>query len=138
MKRRSPSRAFTLIELLLVLVILAVLAAVVIPSLVGRAEEAKRGATIASIASLKQALHNYEIDNGKFPETNEGLDALVVMPNSTDAEHWKHKYIEKVPSDGWGHPFEYHGPNDVAQGMDFNIISTGKDGKDQIDVNTEK
>ena len=77
MSRRHIRRAFTLIELLLVLVILAVLAAVVVPRLTGRVEDAKIGGTISDISNIKVALGIFETDMGRFPTGEEGLQALV-------------------------------------------------------------
>src|SRR5438046_10730195 len=86
-------RGFTLIELLLVLVILAVLAAVVVPKFTHRSEEAKIAAAKADIASFDVALDAYEIDNSKFPSSDEGLHALVDPPST--AGNWKGPYIKR-------------------------------------------
>ena len=139
MKRRSTNRAFTLIELLLVLVILAVLAAVVIPKLTGRVEDSRRKATIAEISNLKSALNTFEQDNGRFPSTNEGLDPLVNKPASGDTSNWV-KLLDEVPNDKWGNPYTYQGPDTLGEN-DFNIISNGPDGQlgtpDDIDKTTK-
>jgi general secretion pathway protein G len=136
--RRHPRRAFTLIELLLVLVILAVLAAVVVPNLVGRGDQAKRNATIADIAAIKGALKAFEVDNGRFPTTEEGLNALVTAPPDL-ANTWR-KNIDKLPTDKYGHDYVYRSPG--ADNEPFDIISFGKDGQegteDDINQNTEK
>lgn len=138
MKRNTLNRrAFTLIELLLVLVILAVLAAVVIPKMTGRVEQAKRAGTITEISNLKNALDQFEIDNGRYPYTNEGLDALVNKPAGLDT--WAAKYIDEVPVDKWGTPYQYTGPDSEGPG-EFNIKSAGSDKQfgteDDLDKNT--
>ncbi len=125
-RRIIKRRAFTLIELLLVLVILAVLAAVVIPKLTGRVEDSRRKATIAEISNLKMALENFELDNGRYPNSNEGLEALVDMPAGMDAT-WR-KGIDEVPTDKWGHPYIYQGPDALGEG-NYDIISLGGDGE---------
>jgi general secretion pathway protein G len=125
-KPRRTRRGFTLIELLLVLVILAVLAAVVIPKMTGRVEDSKKSATMATISNLKSALEAFEIDNGHYPSSQEGLDALVNKPASA-GENWTHKYIDEVPRDGWNQEFTYLGPDSAPPGMDFDIISNGGD-----------
>ena len=139
MIRRSAHRAFTLIELLLVLVILAVLAAVVVPKLTGRVEDSKRKATIAEISNLKSALDTYEQDNGHYPSTSEGLDALVERTGSA-TDSW-HKLIDQVPVDKWNNPYTYVGPDTVGAEVGFNITSNGPDGtagtEDDIDKNTK-
>ena len=131
MSRRSISlsaarRAFTLIELLLVLVILAVLAAVVVPNLIGRGEKAKVTATIADIQALKSAVKAFETDTGRLPNEQEGLAALVVRP--TDVAEWHGPYVDKLNNDKWGTPYAYKLVSGAESGnLPFNIISAGKD-----------
>jgi general secretion pathway protein G len=134
MKRNTINtrRAFTLIELLLVLVILAVLAAVVIPKLTGRVETAKKNSTIAELANLKQAINTFEVDCGRFPTSAEGLEALVVCPSGLE-DYWHGKYIDSIPEDKWGHTYLYQGPEEVGEG-EFQIISAGPNGNfDNVD-----
>jgi general secretion pathway protein G len=122
-RRPLHRRAFTLIELLLVLVILAVLAAVVIPKMTGRMDESKRRATLAAISNLSGSIERFEVDNGRFPSSSEGLAALMVCPQGM--ENTWHREIEKeLPVDSWGNPFIYIGP-DQLDGS-YNIISTGR------------
>lgn len=116
--------AFTLIELLLVLVILAILAAVVVPKFTGRTEQARQSAAKADISNLKVALSTFETDNGRFPTTEEGLRALVEKP--ADLSNWKHQYIEKVPTDPWGHDYIYRIPG--TSNKEFDLFSMGPDG----------
>jgi general secretion pathway protein G len=122
MMRRKVHRAFTLIELLLVLVILAVLAAVVIPKLTGRVQESKIKATVAQISNLKAALETYEQDNGSYPDPADGLNALVSPPANAGAG-W-HKQMDAVPKDAWGNDFKYE-----LNGTDYEITSAGPDGQ---------
>src|SRR3954462_14253319 len=93
-RKSQIANAFTLIELLLVLVILAVLAAVVVPKFTHRSEEAKIAAAKADIASLDVALDAYEIDNSKFPSSDEGLHALSEPPSTAAA--WKGPYVKRL------------------------------------------
>jgi len=131
--RRRRTTAFTLIELLLVLVILAILAAVVVPKFTGRTEQARTSAAKADVASLKVALNSFEVDTGRFPTNEEGLDALVNKPG--DLQGWKRPYVEKLPNDPWGHPYVYRCPG--TGNKDFDLFSTGPDahegGGDDID-----
>ncbi|MGA3066682.1 MAG: type II secretion system major pseudopilin GspG [Tepidisphaeraceae bacterium] len=134
LKRNAPRGGFTLIELLLVMVIIAILAAIVIPKFTGRTEQAKVSAATADIANLKTALNAFEIDNGRYPTSEEGLAALVTEPadlasasGSTPnaATGWK-KLLDKVPNDPWGHPYVYRCPG--SNGQDFDLLSTGPSG----------
>ncbi len=121
---KNVRRGFTLIELLLVLVILAVLAAVVVPKFTGRSQEAKITATKTQISNIKAALDLFEHDNGRFPTSEEGLQALVDKPNG-ELSGW-HQYMESLPMDGFGKPFVYRTPG--ANGKSYDIISAGPDG----------
>ncbi len=122
--KRAHPRAFTLIELLLVLVILAILAAIVVPKFTGRTEQARQSAAKADISSMKVALAAFETDTGRFPTTEEGLQALVDKPG--DIQGWVRPYIEKVPTDPWGHAYIYRNPG--SGNKDFDLFSTGPDG----------
>ena len=126
-RRRS---GFSLIELLLVLVILAVLAAVVVPKFTNRTEQARITAAKTDISMLDTALDAYEIDNGRFPSSDEGLNALVTAGS---AKNWKGPYIKKgVPTDPWGNAYVYRypGQNNV-NGVD--LMSMGPDGREGAD-----
>jgi general secretion pathway protein G len=123
-------QAFTLIELLLVMVILAILAAVVVPNLTKRPDQAKEAATKAELASLKTAIGMFQLDNGRWPRTDEGLGALLACPTDLE-ESWKGPYIEGgVPTDKWGHPYRYVQPGTRGQ---FDLSSDGRDGQQGTD-----
>ncbi|HEY8666263.1 MAG TPA: type II secretion system major pseudopilin GspG [Tepidisphaeraceae bacterium] len=121
---RRGGSAFTLIELLLVLIILAVLAAVVVPKFTGRTEETRQKAAKAEISTIKTQLSAFEIDTGRFPTSEEGLQALIDKP--ADLAGWKHSYLDKLPVDPWGHPYIYRCPGNG--GKDFDLLSGGLDG----------
>lgn len=123
-KRSAIRSAFTLIELLLVLVILGVLAAVVVPKFTGRTEDAKIKACKAEMSGVKTSLNAFEIDCGSYPTTEQGLNALVQNPGNLDG--WKRPYLDKVPTDPWGHPYVYRCPG--SNGADFDLMSMGPDG----------
>lgn len=84
---------------------------------------AKVAATKMQIMAIKAALEMFEIDSGRYPTTNEGLAALVTRP--AGADNW-HKYLDKMPVDGFGHAFIYRCPG--TNGKDFDLISVGPDG----------
>lgn len=133
--RRHLSRtrnAFTLIELLLVLVIIAVLAAVVVPKLVGRSEDAKKKATVASISGIKLALDAFEVDNSRYPTNSEGLMALVEQP--AGLTNWHGPYVERqqIEKDAWDHPFVYKYPG-TRNPSGFDVSSLGPDGQESQD-----
>jgi general secretion pathway protein G len=127
LRKEARRNAFTLIELLLVLVILSVLAAVVVPKFAGRGQQARVTAARSDIASLEVALDAFEIDNGNYPTTEEGLKALVEEPSN--AMDWRGPYIRRdVPNDPWGNPYIYRSPGDHNE-ESYDLYSYGPDGK---------
>ncbi len=139
LKKKRPKflTGFTLVELLLVVIIIGVLAAMVVPRLTGRSEEARIGVAKADIeTNIATALKIYELDNGVFPTTDEGLDALVQEPGS--ATNWKGPYLEKKPIDPWGNPYKYESPG--TRRSDYDLYSLGRDGVESDDdvVNWEQ
>jgi len=133
-------RAFTLIELMLVVIIISVLAAMVVPNLVGRSQEARIAAASGGIENVSVALGLYELDNGIFPSTEQGLAALKVKPTTSPVPpDWKGPYLRKIPNDPWGNPYVYTCPG-VHNTQDFDLSSYGADGMESSDdiVNWEQ
>jgi general secretion pathway protein G len=126
MSGRKSQRAFTLIELLLVLVILVVLAAVVLPNLASKPKEAKIKAAKTQISTLETALSVYNTDVGDYPSTQQGLQALVEAPAGTKG--WSGPYLTKtnVPNDPWGNPYIYVCPGQHNTSS-FDLSSNGPD-----------
>ena len=115
------SRGFTLIEVMVVIVILGVLAALVVPRIMSRPDEARVVAARQDIASLMQALKLYKLDNRRYPSTEQGLGALVARPTAAPApENWK-AYVERLPADPWGQPYQYLAPG--GEGFDADVGS---------------
>ncbi len=124
----KPRRAggFTLIELMVVLVIMGVLAALIVPNIIGRTDEARVTAAKTDIGTIMQALKLYKLDNGVYPSQEQGLQALVVKPSTAPVPgNWK-PYLEKLPNDPWGRPYQYLNPG-VKGPVD--VFSYGADGK---------
>jgi len=123
----STKKGFTLIELLLVLVILAVLGVVVVPKFTNRSKQAKETAAITTIANIEVALDAFEIDNGRYPTTSEGLRALLEQPS--DADDWKGPYLKKAVSlDPWGNEYVYKLPGQHNE-YGYDLYSFGPDGR---------
>lgn len=118
---------FTLIELMLVVIIIGALVAMVMPRLTGRGEQARASAAKADIqANIATGLKLYELDNGNFPSTEEGLNALLNKP--AQATNWNGPYLEKKPIDPWGREYKYKSPGDHRS--DYDLYSLGKDGQE--------
>lgn len=129
MSRRE--KGFTLIELMLVVIIISVLVAMALPRLTGRSEEARIKVAKADIeVNIPTALKLYELDNGVFPATQEGLDALVSVPPSS--RNWKGPYLEKRPFDPWGKEYRYKSPG-THRTYDYDLYSLGRDGVESED-----
>lgn len=126
-ENKKLTAGFTLVEMLLVLVILATLAAVVIPKFAGRTQQAKVTAAQTQIANLETSLDSFEIDNGFYPNSSDGLNALVAQPNN--AQDWKGPYMKKgVPTDPWGNNYVYTYPG-KNNPNGYDLMSMGPDGK---------
>lgn len=125
--RRAAQRAFTLIELLLVLVILGILAAIVVPKFAGRTEQARVAAATTQINTFGTALDAYEVDMGSYPQGKNGLNDLVIQPR--DGTGWKGPYMkDAIPLDPWNHAYIYECPG-KNNPTGYDVMSMGPDGK---------
>jgi len=129
-KRLLSQQGFTLIELMVVMVILGILAGMIVPRIMDRPEEARRTKASVDIQALEQALQLYKLDNGQYPTTEQGLQALIEAPSvGRLARKWRTGgYLDKsrVPMDPWDNDFVY-----ISPGLhgDFDLMSYGPDGE---------
>jgi len=129
-RKRLNVHGFTLIELMVVIVILGILAGLIIPRIMGRPEEARRMKARVQMESMETSLRLYKLDNGVYPSTEQGLQALIEAPTVGELPRaWrKGGYLEKgkVPKDPWGNEYVYLSPG--LHG-DLDLVSYGADGQ---------
>lgn len=128
MKNTTRRKGFTLIEIMVVIIILGLLAAFVIPNITGKSEEAKQKLVCIQMKSLGESLKMFKVDNGSYPATEEGLNALITNPNPDEyTSYSQNGYIEgkNIPKDPWNKPYVYLNMDDSIE-----LISLGNDGKE--------
>lgn len=124
-------RGFTLLELLVVVIVLGLLAGLVAPQIFGRVGEAKSGTARTQMALLATALDSYRLDNGAYPTTEQGLEALREKPTREPVPtNWRGPYLRKpVPLDPWDRPYLYRAPG-TRNVTTFDLATLGRDGKE--------
>jgi general secretion pathway protein G len=123
--RRHWSSGFTLLELLVVLVIIGLLAGYVAPRYFSQVGRSEVKVAQAQINAFEKALDTYRLDVGRYPTTEQGLNALLVRPQNE--QKWNGPYLAKaVPLDPWGKPYNYKSPGEHGE---FDLWSFGKDGQ---------
>jgi general secretion pathway protein G len=124
--RKLAHSGFTLIELMVVLVIIGVLAALIVPNVLDRADDARVTAARTDVNNVMQALKLYKLDNQRYPSSEQGLAALIARPTAgPPAPNWK-PYLEKLPNDPWGRPYQYLNPGVKGE---IDVMSFGADGQ---------
>lgn len=121
-------KGFSLLELMIVIVILGLLSAVILPNIMGKGEEAKAKIVCIQIKNIHEALKSFRFDNGKYPTTVEGLEALIENPDEKRYKNYARTgYLDgnKLPLDPWMNPYIY-----INDEKDINIISLGADGQE--------
>ena len=123
---RVRQRGFTLIELMVVLVIIGVLGALIVPNVLNRTDDARATAARTDVNNLMQALKLYKLDNQRFPTPAHGLNALLSKPAAAPVPaNWR-PYVDKLPTDPWGRPYQYLNPGLKGE---VDVMSLGADGQ---------
>jgi general secretion pathway protein G len=124
-------KGFTLIEIMVVVVILGILATIVLTNVMGREDEARINAAKTQIRALEGALDGFKLDNGFYPATDQGLEALIKRPETGRIPNkWKDGgYLKpaRIPKDPWGQDYHYYSPGN--ENREYEIISYGADGE---------
>lgn len=128
----KSASGFTLIEVMVVVVILGILAALIVPKIMSRPEQARMVKVKQDLLAIQSALDLYKLDNGRYPTTDQGLQALVTKPTTTPMpRNWKSDgYLQDVPMDPWGEQYQY--VNDGGKSKIFSFGPDGRDGNSQI------
>src|SRR3990167_10301205 len=128
----KKSAGFTLIEVMVVVVILGILAAIIVPKIMSRPEQARIVKVKQDILAIQSALDLYKLDNGIYPTTDQGLDALVKKPTSDPVpQNWKSEgYLQRLPEDPWGYSYQY--TNEDEKLRIFSYGPKGKEGNSEI------
>ena len=125
-KLKKNRKAFSLLELLVVIVILGILASFVAPALIGQGEAAKRKLVCIQMDTIGESLKMFKLDNGMYPDTEEGIEALIVNPDAEKYPNYSNAgYMEEIPKDSWQTPFAY-----IKTDTKYDIISFGADRKE--------
>ncbi|MFT4631196.1 MAG: general secretion pathway protein G [Candidatus Pseudothioglobus sp.] len=125
--QKHTARGFTLIEIMVVVVILGILGSLIVPNIIGRPDEARATAARADIEAVGNALELYRLDNGTYPSTDQGLEALVSQPSGyPEPRRWNADgYLKKLPVDPWDEPYLF-----FSEERTFEVYSFGADRKE--------
>jgi len=131
---KISNHGFTLIEIMVVVVILGVLSALIVPNVISRPDEARAAAAKLGVQQIGNALEYYRLDNGFYPSSDQGLEALVTQPSGfPEPKKWNEEgYLSNVPEDPWGEPYLY-----FNEGRSVDVYTFGADrqeGGDGVDA----
>ncbi len=124
---KHKQRGFTLIEIMVVVAVIALLGAMIGPTLFRKVQQAEETRVAQDIRAIESALKFYRLDNYRYPNQNEGLNALIEAPAGS-AERWNGPYLDSMPMDPWGKGYLYGYPS--THGKDFDVFSFGADGQE--------
>ena len=124
--RTILQQGFTLIEIMVVVVILGILAALIAPNVINRIDDAQVVKVQQDIRSIESALKLYRLDNFRYPETDEGLNALVTPPQDPNARWPAGGYLDRLPKDPWDREYAYLHPGNQGE---FDVYTLGRDGQ---------
>ena len=123
----AGQRAFTLIEIMVVVIIIGILAAIVAPNVIGRVDDAQITKARAEISNIENAMKFYRLDNFTYPSSDQGVEALVAKPADPSIKTWKTGgYLDRVPKDPWGNAYLYLNPGNHRE---FDVYTLGRDGR---------
>jgi general secretion pathway protein G len=125
---QQTTKAFTLLELMIVIVIMGMLATIVMPKILNRPEQARRTKATVEIKNIEDALALFNSDTKRFPTTSEGLAILTAESNHSIEGYQPDGYLTRSPVDPWGKPYIYISPG--VHGKNYDLESYGKDGED--------
>jgi len=128
----NKQTGFTLLEIMVVIVILGVLASMVVPNLMGNKDKADRQKVVSDVVALENALDMYKLDNGVYPSTEQGLEALVEQPSGTPEprSYREDGYIKRLPQDPWCNDYILNSPGEHGK---IDVLSVGQDGEEGTD-----
>ena len=128
----KKEKGFTLLEIMVVIVILGVLASMIVPNLLGNKDKADRQKVVSDVVALENSLDMYKLDNGSYPSSDQGLEALVSEPSgSPEPRNYREDgYIKRLPEDPWGNEYILNNPGEHGK---IDILSVGLDGEEGTD-----
>lgn len=127
-RRRRRRKGLTLVEMIVVLAIIALVAVMIVPNVIGRPDQARVTVAKTDLKTIAAALRMYRLDNGDYPSTDQGLQALVERPTTEPVPgNWNSEgYLPEAPRDPWGRDYVYRSPGRAGG---FDLLSYGKDGE---------
>lgn len=131
-KQWHQQQGFTMLELMVVIVILGILAGMVLPNVFGNKEQAERQKVVSDLVALEGAMDMYKLDNSRYPNTDQGLEALISEPTiAPEPRNYRPGgYIKRLPKDPWGNEYLLLSPGDNGE---FDIFTPGLDGEEGTD-----